>query len=326
MRHASITIGRLLIKLNRVEALTCLLLAVGVSIASLVVTMELNGLHADRQCFIDWITSAPTDFQCAAGVNAWAVVDEGHAAKVMIAMALLPFIVGGVTGSILVAREIEDGTAAFSWSLSASRNRWLRLRLLPALAFVVALTGTAAMASYVLAETRSVGGIWSSLFDMASLYGLPVVMRGVAALLIAVFVGSILGRTLPTVIATTALIAVVAFGVAQVQYESVGRTQLVLGIGEPGYLETFMLVNPDTAVGFVDASGNLLTFDQAASRAPQGTQLVPDWVQSNFQFVPLGVKGERILAWQVVESVAFGSLSVAAYALTLGILSVRRPQ
>jgi ABC-type transport system involved in multi-copper enzyme maturation permease subunit len=71
---------------------------------------------------------------------------------------IVPFIVGIVFGAVLVAREIEQGTAPLSWALAGSRTRWLLGKLLAVVVLIVPLLLIAGLAADVRQGALVPGG------------------------------------------------------------------------------------------------------------------------------------------------------------------------
>jgi sorbitol-specific phosphotransferase system component IIC len=113
---------------------------------------------------------------------------------------IVPFIVGITFGAVLVARELEQGTAPLSWALAGSRRRWLAGKLLAVIILIVPLLLIAGLA----ADVRE-GAVNPGIDPHASFYyyadrGVFLVFWGLAALCGTVALGTITGRTLPAVL------------------------------------------------------------------------------------------------------------------------------
>lgn len=319
------TMAKLFAKLNRLELTVCIVAAVLLAAAAIWSVIQLNEVGTDRTCLIDWVTSVPTSPGCTDAVMRFGTINEDLAAKVMAALAIVPFAIGAILGSPLVAREFEEGTAPLTWSLAASRARWLWIRFVPAALIVVILCLPLAVASTALVETRTVGGIWYSPYDMASLYGAPVLAHGIAALAIATAAGAIAGRTLSALVLTVVFGIALAVAVMTAQASFARPGLLITDIGAPGYVAKFLAFNPDNAVLFVAPSGDILSLDEAKRSVPAATADVAQWLQDNYRFVPLGIKTEKATQWQLVETTAYAVVSVGSLVLAAGVVGVRRP-
>jgi hypothetical protein len=109
-------------------------------------------------------------------------------------------IIGALTlGLALVARELEQQTALFGWSLAPSRPRWLLGRLAPEVVLVAVIC---IVAGVLLDAIQGLGGFvdpWRS-FEGFGMRGPAVAGIGVLALGVTVFVGALLGRQLPALL------------------------------------------------------------------------------------------------------------------------------
>ena len=114
-------------------------------------------------------------------------------------LASVPFVVGGLLGAPLVARELETGTGRLTWSLTSSRIRWLLWRVLPPLALTVVLLGAVAMAANAMSYQQTLIDP-AFYFGDGHLRGTRLVARGVAAFAIAVLAGVAVRRVLPALI------------------------------------------------------------------------------------------------------------------------------
>ena len=116
----------------------------------------------------------------------------------------LPIIGAFTLGLALLARELEQQTAIFGCSLAPSRVRWLLGRLGPEVALVAIIC---LVAGVLVDAMLAVGGFvdpWRS-FDGFGMRGPAIAGIGVMAIGVTVFVGALLGRQLPALLAALAL-------------------------------------------------------------------------------------------------------------------------
>jgi len=118
----------------------------------------------------------------------------------------LPLIAAIVLGLALTARELEQQTTVFAWSLAPSRRRWLLSRLGPLLLVVAAMCLVAGALADAIFGLQSTVDPWRSL-DGLGTRGPPVAGMGALAMGVTLFVGSLLGRQLPALLAAVALTA-----------------------------------------------------------------------------------------------------------------------
>jgi len=106
-----------------------------------------------------------------------------------------PVLIGSVLGIGIVARDVEFGTARIFWSLSANRFRWIWLRLWP-IALVGGVIGVLlGAASARLMDLTSPSDIFT--FQMR---GPVVALHFIIAAAIAMLVGSVIRRVLPSLL------------------------------------------------------------------------------------------------------------------------------
>ena len=180
--------------------------------SALLVWFKLTALHVEGGCFPTSASLAGLA-PCTLGAGrdaaliAFNEITSSDANSVMLAMAVLPLLIGMVLGVGVVAPEIEGGTAPSTWVLARSRTRWLWGRMLPSLAVATATLTVLAVASQVLwlAQEPYLPNPWLNFFD-ASLHGPILVAKGLAAYGVGIAVGALLGRTLPAVMLATAVI------------------------------------------------------------------------------------------------------------------------
>jgi len=153
-------------------------------------------------------------------------------------IGLMPFLAGLLLGVPIVAREIEHRTALIAWPLVGSRSRWLAVRLVPALIIGVVVLAVLAVGADLVAQA------YLPKSDLGFLHhgsrGVPLVMRGVIALLLAVVVGAVIGRVLPALLVGIALCIGLSIGLNVVLERWVPSAELPVA-EEPGGL-----MNPAT--------------------------------------------------------------------------------
>jgi hypothetical protein len=188
---------------------------------------------------------------CQPAMDAWWLT-IGYTTMLQTFALVAPFGIGVVLGAPLVAREVDGGTAQLAWSLSRSRIGWFVRRLAFVVAIVALLLAIVASASELMAAATQPDRDLSEDFLLFGQRGLPVVARGVGALMIGVLVGAIIGRVLPAVLAA-ALVVGLAFAGLSLGQEAWNR-------GEA------------TVQRFYDASGQPIPFDFAALDLDYGIQ------------------------------------------------------
>lgn len=316
------TLARLFLRHQRFELISVAILVALLTAAALVVRGHLDALNVPTSCFSDLLTSGPgSGSGCGNAAQQFFSIDDGEAVPVMQAMALAPLIAGILLGVGLVGREIETETAALAWALDGSRRRWLAGRMLPMGVALVALLIVLAIASDLLLAARQP---WvdpgQTLVDLDSHGGLLVV-RAAVAFMMAVLVGAVVGRTLPSVIVATAIVVVVgATGLvltnrwldANVAY----RSEPVNAITLPGGINLgTMSRGPD---------GSVIPDEVALSLAPPGVD-PSTWVAEHYENVYAFVPGSAYPQYVRIESAALGVVLVVQAALLLATVQRRRP-
>ncbi|MBX3031505.1 MAG: hypothetical protein KF809_15265 [Chloroflexi bacterium] len=134
----------------------------------------------------------------------WRIADQ--AAPVRVALTVAPALLGLILGVPVVARELELRTAGLSWSLARSRRRWLLARFLPMLAVAVVGLALVAWAGGTLFEALWLGRHGPDLTEIAG-EGIGLIARGLAGLAVALLIGTLVGRTMPTVLIGVVVLA-----------------------------------------------------------------------------------------------------------------------
>lgn len=316
------TLARLSWRLQRFELVSVVIMVALLAAAALVVREHLTALNVPTSCFAELLSTGPgSGSGCGAAAQNFFSIDNSEAVPVMQAMTLAPLIAGILLGVGLVGREIETETASLAWSLDGSRARWLAGRLLPMGVALVALLTVLAIASDLLVAARQP---WvdpgQTLVDLDAHGGL-LVLRGAFAFLMAVLVGAVIGRTLPSVIVATAVVAVViAAGLvltswwlrANVDY----RAERVDAINLPGGLNLgTMSRGPD---------GLVIPDEVALSLAPPGVD-PGTWVAEHYENVYAFVPGRAYPQYVLLETGAVAVVLVVQAAILLATVQRRRP-
>ncbi len=219
-------------------------------------------------------------------------------------------------GSTLIAAEIERGTAQLSWSLSASRRRWLFERLVPLIMLVVFASSVGAVMGESLVQATTPWLEPRSSFEEYGARGPLAVLGAIAFALIALLVGALVGRQLPALViaSVVCLGLLVALSMMRPYGEPLVPIQVVDSPG--GEL-------PVTA-RYRAADGSLLTYREAVDRI--GSQGGPGgFIPEGFEYVGIGVPGERLAAVEMRESLLLIVISGIAVAATVVSLQRRLP-
>lgn len=321
------------LRLQRFEILASLAAGLVLAGSAILTWLRLTGLHVDGGCFFYLTASGPVP-PCALGagrdaaLSAFNDINGTDATAVMLAMAVLPLLVGMVLGVGVVAPEIEAGTAPSAWVLARSRARWLWGRMLPSLAAAAAVLAVLALSSQVLWLAREpyLPNPWLS-FDDASLHGPILVAKGLAAYGIGLAVGALLGRTLPAVILATAVVWIALAGTGTVarslwmHAEGPSHTVAADPNGEVlafpgGYITGSGVRTPD---------GRVVTDEEAYQLVPAGEPDPDAWVAAHLTRVYFGVPGDLFPAWDAAETAGYGAVAVLAVGGAFLVVRRRRP-
>jgi hypothetical protein len=133
-----------------------------------------------------------------------------------IATLVAPIVVAMVLGIAVLAREIEQQTTNFAWSIAPSRSIWLRDRLIPILVVLVVLGLAGGGLGDVLMGLRQRGvDPWQN-FEGLGVRGPAIAAAGLLVFGIAALVGAAVGRQLPALLISGALIGFGVYGAATV--------------------------------------------------------------------------------------------------------------
>jgi ABC-type transport system involved in multi-copper enzyme maturation permease subunit len=233
-----------------------------------------------------------------------------------VAYWLFPGVAGALLGVIVAGREIETGTAQFSWSLALSRPRWLLER---SVATAFPLLGILV----VLAATSQI--VWSAahpgLSPDASLSGFgargaSVIVRGIVVYCVAVLVGAIVGRVLPAfLVAAAVVVPLTLFGVG---LATLGMVPVALDVSSSGGISGGPLVLDEL---YRAPDGALVTWEEATALAPPNVD-VGEWVYD--QRVAVGIPGNRYPEVLLRETAWLAAISAASSTVALAVVRRRR--
>ena len=135
-------------KQHRFETIAILVVCLGVAVAALIEAFRLNSMNVPFHCFQDYrgpyypgpgqpVPDAAT-LKCNNLVEGFqGVLQSLDMSLVRMLLVFAPILAGIIVGAPLVAREIEQGTAPLSWSLSGPRRRWLLGKVLAGILLLV---------------------------------------------------------------------------------------------------------------------------------------------------------------------------------------------
>jgi hypothetical protein len=223
-------------------------------------------------------------------------------------MAFVPFIIGLLVGSPMIARELENRTAQTTWWLHPSRTLWLGRQLLvvgpPLLAAVV----FAAITSDLFAGLDYAWG--QSAFRLLGDHGPLVAAKGTAAFGVGLLAGLIIGRTVPTlVIAAGAMIAL----------------SIAVSLARGAWLHSL----PSAPIGESSAENEEIVMEARAIavgwgwRGPDGS--IVDHEVPGYEALILGVSDQTAMGWETIELGLYAFVFLGSIGPTFVLIERRRP-
>jgi hypothetical protein len=324
---------RAALRLQRFEILASIAAGLVLAGSALLVWFRLTGLHVEGGCFTYLAGPGPVP-PCTLGAGREAAlaafndINDSDAKAVMLAMAVLPLLIGMVLGVGVVAPEIEGGTAPSMWVLARSRSRWLWGRLLPSLVATTAVMALLAVAAQVLWLAREpyLPNPWLN-FDDAGLHGPILVAKGLAAYGVALAAGALMGRTMPAMILATAVIWIGLAGTGTVARSLWMRAEAPnhIVVADPN---GDVLAYPGgniTGGGLRTADGRVITDEEAYGLVPAGERDLDAWVSSHLTRVYWGVPGDLFPAWDAAETAGYTVAGLLGVGGALLVVRRRRP-
>lgn len=226
-----------------------------------------------------------------------------------------PFLAGLLLGGPLIARELDKGTARLAWSLGPSRGRWYAQRVLP---IVVVVVSTAMIIGVVGEQLIA---LFAPDVDLANsfvgfhLRGVLIASAALLVVSIAVAIGSIIGRPVPTLVLALALGGATLVAVTEVNQRMLAGEAVRLA-EESGYPN-------DLVVGegrFELPDGRLLTWNELTAEDPTIFERPFD-----YPFVTFGIPGQRYREVEAREALAHVALSLVFLGAGAVVVGRRRP-
>lgn len=253
---------------------------------------------------------------CEALAQVFYGIDQSQATPVLVFIAILPYAAGLFLGGVLIAREIERGTARLAWSISPSRVRWYLARMLPVVVAVVALAFAAGIAADHLVAARTPGLDIANAFDAYGLRGGLVAMEALVMTAGAVGIGSVVGRVLPTLILALVLGPLGLAGVARIHERYTASEAIVVDADRVGRGDRYV----DQLLRLPD--GRLVSWDELAQIDPQA---MTSETGIGYPMVSRVIPGERYRAVESREAVVLGGIALVMLSGTAVVVQRRRP-
>ncbi|MBA2381739.1 MAG: hypothetical protein H0V73_06480 [Chloroflexi bacterium] len=309
LRIASLRIAALTFRIQRFE----MILVLGATILSVLVSaLVISWIRTagyDR-CMTDENLSL-TGF-CHSAVGDWLFRIARLSGSIV---PVFPIVAGLLIGGPVVARELESGTARLAWSLSPSRLRWFVHRAVPALLLAVvagvAIGLTADAILHVSEPSLDIDQSFAGFRQRGLLIGVQALL--IAA--IALAIGSILGRAIPTFV--LALILFGGIGIAVDKVESQLLTNEALTTDSFQWNDAAMFL--ESRIRMPD--GQVLTWQQMS-------EIHPDILNNGYdpevyRDVVLYIPGSRYHEIEGREALALTTIA-GLFVLVAGMTVVRR--
>lgn len=243
-------------------------------------------------------------------------------------MRVAPLAMGLLLGVPIVSREIESGTVQTAWSLNGSRVWWLTRQLTITIGPIVVVVSLMALAAGHVEGLRQTTGDGAAVLNVGA-YGAPAVLRLLAAAMLGLMIGALLGRSLPAFVLAAILCGTVVFVLGQAR----DRWMEALP-SDP--IPTEVTSSIATGWAYRAPSGAVISTEEAWAQVPpevaaaDAGQVQPVntdvWLEANgFELVSLGVSHEATLEWAKFDMLAFGVITLGALGTTVLSINRRRP-
>lgn len=239
-----------------------------------------------------------------------------------ISTLVAPIVVALVMGIAALAREIEQQTTNFAWSIAPSRATWLRDRMVPILLVVLVLGVAGGWLGDILMGLRQRGvDPWRN-FEGLGLRGPAIAATALLVFGIAGLVGAVVGRQLPALLISGAVIGFGVYGAVTVS------DAWVQGDAQVGTYDQIVIGDKILDSLIRTPEGEYIAWEEAYAR--YGSQL--DTI--NYEGTDNGtglrvatryVPGDRYPAAVARLSSLLGGGGLAAIALTFLVVHRRRP-
>ena len=305
-----LTATRLTYRINRFEVRAILVAtALSVVVSAIVIAWIRNSGYAACMEGSGPITVACLELQ---DVGRWA----GRIASLSMQLAaFFPLLAGLLLGAPLIARELDKGTARLAWSLGPSRRRWYVQRVLP----ILVVTSLAAMTIGIVSEQLT--ALFSPGVDLANSFvnfhnrGVLIASSALLLASVAVAVGSVVGRQIPTLLLALILGGATLLALGEV-HKRILAGEVVRLTGENYYAH-------DLVVGegrFELPDGRLVTWDQMVAEDPTIMER-----EFNYPYVEFGIPRERYREVETREALVHVALSLVFLGAGAVVVGRRRP-
>ena len=305
-----LTATRLTYRINRFE-IRAILAATILSVVVTAATLSWMTSSGYASC-VGFYTDTPS-VACLnlMGIGSWAARIESMSMNLV---PVFPFLAGLLLGGPVVARELDRGTARLAWSLGPSRLRWFAQRVLP----IVVIAVVACFAVGVIGDR--IVALFAPDADLANSFvqfhqrGVLIATNGFLIVSVAIAVGAVVGRTVPTL-----LLALLLGGASLVAITEVDH-KLLINEAVPLPENSNNDFQIDSRFQLPD--GRLVTWEELTVIDPEAmtSELGPQ-----YPWISLGIPGSRYREIEAREAIAEVVAGLAFLGLGAIVVGRRRP-
>lgn len=310
--------ARLTFRLNRFELIAFGAGLGGLAVATFVASVYVASLMPGPECRQ---ASELTPFECQRAVEAFSNAQGWLRGLLMAPLLLVTYAIGLFLGVPIIARELERGTVRLAWSLAPSRWRWYLARSVPILLVLAVLTFAAGLATDRFFAVSNPGEDLSVSFQGYGARGGLLASRAVFIFAVAVAVGSIIGRALPSVIVAALVATIGLTGWTQVHQEILKGEAIAIPVDSNDEFGGYRPGDMSFEQRFVLPDGTLVGWEYFGD----GNQPFDEFGNPVYPMVSMVIPGERYRFVETREAVALGAASLVALLLAAGVVSRRRP-
>jgi hypothetical protein len=302
----NLRVAALTFRIQRFEATLVLGAAILAVLVSAIVIGWTHAAGYDR-CLTEDAVSL-TGF-CQAGIAPW-LFRIGRLSATIV--PLFPIVAGLLIGGPIVARELESGTARLAWSLGPSRMRWFVHRVVPSLVLAVVAGVAIGLTADALLHLSDPNLDVNQSFAAFRQRGLLIGVQALLIASIALAVGSILGRAVPTFVLGLVLFGAINAAVDKVETQLLTNEALVTDSfqydGGELYLESRIRM-PD---------GQVLTWEEMSIQHPEiiNNGYDPEVYRDVVLYIP-GSRYQEIEAREALALTAIAGIFVLVAATTV---------
>ena len=314
---------RAILRPNRIELLAAAILGILMVAVAGGVAARLSMFDIPRECFGPNTGEASGCAVFQGEMFAYGEFTGSVGPAAGITTLLVPILAAMVLGLAVVGRELEQQTTNFAWSVAPSRARWLGSRLIPVLILLLGIGLIGGVLGDVLEGFHApYVDPWRN-FNGLGLRGPAIAGAGLLVFGLSLLVGSLVGRQLPALLISGALIGAGVFGVnaiseAWLQDDAVVAAYDEVDLGAK-YLDSLVRT----------AAGETMTWEEAYARfGSEVDQIATDVIgtgENGLIIVTRYVPGERYPIAVARLTSLLGLVGVLATALTFVVVHRRRP-